>query len=385
MTIDEPTLMTVLGLASLTSSAIFLALALLARQIPGVALWSLGCFAVGFATVIDGPRLITDWRVASLMFNIPYSLGQACMLAGTLQFCGRRHASQTLAALCIVGIALAVGFTYGLPDTVLRIGSLSAYQVAINLWTAWILLRHPDRFSRTAFRVAAVIAVLQAISSFTQGALIVLSSQTFSYAAPELPIANIASWSGALINTLLGNSVLFLLIMLRLVAELRRAADYDVLTGLLNRRGLRQYIDAILERRTPDQFFAVLMIDVDKFKSVNDTFGHETGDRVLEAMGAVLRDAVVANARACRWGGEEFCVVVHSETRAAAVGLAERIRAGFQAASANVGGLDGICTASVGIGIADPAAPLVVASVFAAADEQLYRAKESGRDRVKIA
>ena len=230
-----------------------------------------------------------------------------------------------------------------------------------------------------------MIAVLQAISSFTQGALIVLSSQTFSYAAPELPIANIASWSGALINTLLGNSVLFLLIMLRLVAELRRAADYDVLMGLFNRRGLRHYVDGILERRAPDQFFAVLMIDVDKFKRVNDTFGHETGDRVLEAMGAALRGVTLANARASRWGGEEFCVVMHSATQADAIGLAERIRAGFQAASATVGGLDGPCTASVGIGIADPTVPLVVASVFAAADAQLYRAKELGRDRVEVA
>lgn len=77
--------------------------------------------------------------------------------------------------------------------------------------------------------------------------------------------------------------------------------------------------------------------------------------------------------------------MMHSATQAEAVGLAERIRAGFQAASANVGGLDGPFTASVGIGIADPTVPLVVASVFAAADAQLYRAKELGRDRVEVA
>jgi diguanylate cyclase (GGDEF)-like protein len=381
MTIDEPTLTTVLGLASLTSSAIFFTLAMFARQIPGVALWSLGCLAVGFATVLDGPRLVTDWRVASLFFNIPFSVGQAFMLAGTLQFCGRSRSREALVVLSVLGIVLTVVFTYALPDTAWRIGTLSAYQTFINIWTAWILLKYPDRFSRTVFRVAAIVAMLQACSAFTQGTLIVLSSKSLSYAAPELPIANIVSWAGALLSTLVGNAVLFLLIMLRLVAELRRAADRDVLTGLLNRRGLRPHIDAILERQPAARPFAVLLLDIDEFKSVNDTFGHEFGDRVLQTMGQVLLDIESPQAKACRWGGEEFCVVVDGATLASVISLAEAIRTKFERETSSMAELDKGCTASAGIGLADPDTPLEVAKVFAAADAQLYRAKRAGRNR----
>ncbi|UUZ53793.1 EAL domain-containing protein [Massilia sp. H-1] len=81
MTIDEPTLMTVLGLASLTAGAMFAALHQVARQMPGVRLWAIGCLAIGAATMVDGPRLIDDWRLASLLFNIPVSAGQVCILA----------------------------------------------------------------------------------------------------------------------------------------------------------------------------------------------------------------------------------------------------------------------------------------------------------------
>src|SRR4051812_44038260 len=105
MTIDEPTLTTLLGLAALTASAMFFALAVFAKQIPGVRYWSLGSLAVGFAMVIDGPRIVSDWRVASMLFNIPFSVGQALILAGTMQFCARPSMVKVLWALGLAGVA----------------------------------------------------------------------------------------------------------------------------------------------------------------------------------------------------------------------------------------------------------------------------------------
>jgi diguanylate cyclase (GGDEF)-like protein len=384
MTIDEPTLMTVLGLASLTSAGIFLTLALLARQISGVALWSIGCFAVGFATLVDGPRIVSDWRIASLLFNIPFSVGQAFMLAGTMKFCGQARSTEWLWVLAVTGVALAVTFTFVMPHTALRIGTLSVYQALINLATAWVLLSHPDKFSRTIFFVAAAVAVLQALSALTQGALIVFSDRTFSYASPEFPFANIVSWSGVLLNTLLGNAVLFLLIMLRLLAELRLAADRDILTGLLNRRGLRPRVDDLIEQHRTGTAFAVLLLDVDQFKQVNDTYGHDIGDKVLQKMGDVLLRLETPHARACRWGGEEFCVVVDGPMVASVFSLAERIRAHFQQETATIAELPKGCTVSAGIAVAEQDTPLQVAKVFAMADAQLYSAKRAGRNRTAL-
>jgi diguanylate cyclase (GGDEF)-like protein len=383
MTIDEPTLMTVLGLASLTAGAMFAVLHRVARQMPGVRLWAIGCIAIGAATMIDGPRLIDDWRLASLIFNIPVSVGQVFILAGTLQFCGRAHAARVLLVLSLMAVVFTVSFTLIHPDTAWRIGSLTAHQTLVNAWTAWILWTYQDKLARRAFQVAAASVTFQACAALTQGILIVLSGAEVTYAAPQLPLANLVSAAGAIMNTLIGNWALFLLIMLRLVSELRATAGRDALTGLLNRRGLRQYLDPLLARG-PDatQSLGVLLLDIDHFKAINDTHGHDLGDKVLVVMGKVLASLKASDAMACRWGGEEFCIVLDNPTTASALVVAERVRAHFQRNSAVLAGLGEGVRVSAGLAILHQDASFDMSSLIASADTQLYRAKQAGRDRV---
>jgi diguanylate cyclase (GGDEF)-like protein len=386
MTIDEPTLMTVLGLAALTASAMFFALAAFARQIPGVRYWAFGSLAVGFATLLDGPRLIDDWRLASLLFNVPFSVGQALILAGTMQFCGRPAATRVLWYLALVAVLITVGFTFIRPDATWRICSLSAFQAIINLWTAHILWRFPDRFSRRAFHIASVIALVQASAALAQGVLIAFSALSVSYASPEFPIANIISWAGAMINVLVGNWMMFLLVMLRLVGDLKMAAEHDPLTGLLNRRGLRLHIDSVLRRANGGgRTMGVLILDLDHFKSINDTHGHDTGDRVLVVMGQVLLNLGRPNATPCRWGGEEFCIIVEGPTPAALTDLAEGVRTQFKERSGSVSELSAASTVSIGIALAPLDAAFDMSRIIARADTALYRAKEQGRDQVVLA
>ena len=383
---DEPTLATVLGLAALTSGGLFCTLAVVARHIPGVRYWACGALTVALAMLIDGPRFIDDWRLASLAFNIPFGIGQACMLAGTMQFCARPHARQTFWLFSALVVVLTVVFTYLLPDDKLRIGTLSVQQVVINIWTAIVLWRHADAFSRPAFLIASFTALLQATASLTQGLLVSVSSVALSYASPELPLANIISWSGALLNTLIGNAMLFLLIMLRLVADLKTAAERDVLTGLLNRRGMRLHFDRLRGRaQSSRRTVGIMILDIDHFKLINDTYGHDMGDRVLQAMADVLLAMHVPNATPSRWGGEEFCIVVEGATRDALVALAESIRARFQAASATLEGLSAGQTVSIGIALNDIDAAFDISSLISAADAQLYRAKLGGRDCIALA
>ncbi len=386
MTIDEPTLTTVLGLVSLAASAMFFALGALARQIAGVRYWAVGCLAIGIATVLDGPRTITDWRWASLLFNIPFAIGQAYMLTGTLDFCRHSHGRLLLPASIAVAVALTVGFTFVYPDTEWRIGTLCAYQAAFNLASAWIMFRYPDTFSRPAFFVAGTVATLQGLTALAQGGLVAGSSLSFDYGAPQLPIANTISWAGALLSAVIGNSMLMLLIMLRLVSEVSNAADQDLLTGLLNRRGIRRKFDQLLARQD-DQRSAVgiLLLDIDEFKKVNDEHGHESGDQVIAAMGAVLRGLDAGKSTASRWGGEEFCLVAEAATPRSLIELAETIRQQFALATAALPGLPGGCTASAGIAINAAGMPLDVQKLIALADAQLYRAKRGGRNRVMVA
>lgn len=384
LNIDELTLMTVLGLASLTASAMFLALASFARRMPGVRLWAWGCMAVGLATIVDGPRLIQDWRAASLLFNIPFTVGQALFLAGAMQFCGVPGALRTLWTLSLAAVALTLAFTLLLPDTVLRIGALSLLQAAINARTAVLLWRHPEKLARRAYCVAGAAALFQAAAALAQGALVAVSSADVTYAAPQLPLANIISWAGALMNILVGNWTLFLLIMLRLVADLRTVAAHDALTGLLNRRGLRFHIDAVLRRADRAGALGVLLLDIDHFKAINDTHGHDTGDQVLAIMGEVLREMRQPGAMPCRWGGEEFCIVLEGPTPAGARALAERVRRHFRRRSGATA-LAGGASVSVGIAIMNVGEGFEMSRLIAAADAQLYRAKENGRDQVACA
>lgn len=171
------------------------------------------------------------------------------------------------------------------PDTDWRIGTLSAYQAIFSLASAWIMFRYPDTFSRRAFVVADTVATLQGLTALAQGGLVVGNSLSVDYGAPQLPIADTVSWADALLSAVIGNSMLMLLIMLRLVSEVSNAADQDVLTGLLNRRGIRRKFDQMLARQDDQRSgVGILLLDIDEFKKVNDTHGHETGDQVIAAM-----------------------------------------------------------------------------------------------------
>jgi diguanylate cyclase (GGDEF)-like protein len=384
MNIDEPTLMTVLGLASLTAGAMFVVLSVCARHIPGLRLWAFGCFAIGCATLLDGPRLIDDWRIASLLFNVPFGIGQAAILAGTMQFCARPGAWRALLALGAAACTLTVLFTFAVPDSAWRIGSLSVYQALVNACTAWLLWHYTDTLAKSAYRVASAVTALQGAAALAQGFLVGSCGSAVTYAAPQLPLANIIAWGGVMLNILIGNWALFLLIMLRLVADLKLVAERDLLTGLLNRRGLRLHIDAILRRKGPRRTLAVLLLDIDHFKSINDRHGHELGDRVLALMGQVLLSLKMPNATTCRWGGEEFCIVLEGTTPTSAFGIAELVRARFKRDSARLSGLDGAVTVSIGIALTALDDDFVMSALVASADVQLYRAKQAGRDRIAI-
>ncbi|MGB3433318.1 diguanylate cyclase [Achromobacter sp.] len=150
----------------------------------------------------------------------------------------------------------------------------------------------------------------------------------------------------------------------------------DPMTGLINRRGLALQIAALQRTQQP---FAVLALDLDHFKRVNDTFGHAAGDQVLIALAGILRTCVRAEDAPCRVGGEEFLILMPDASRDTAGKVAERIRAAT--ASQLMPQAVGHVTVSIGIALWPSDGP-DIEKVMARADQALYRAKNSGRDRV---
>lgn len=381
MNIDEPTMMMVLGVASITASLMFFTLHASARHIGGVRLWAFGSLSVGFAVLLDGPRLIETWQWASLLFNIPLSIGQALFLAGTAQFVRRPYRTRVLIVLAAVLVMFTVVFTLIWPNTVMRIFTLSSFQSGINALTAWLLWKHREAHSNRSYMVASFVTLTQAGAALAQAILVLTTSVAITYAAPQLPFANLVTWLGTMSNILLGNWILFLLIMLRLVSELKAVAGSDALTGLLNRRGLRAHIDALIMPERCVESLAVLLLDIDHFKKVNDELGHDTGDKVLAMMGDVMRGLSSSHVLPCRWGGEEFCFVVDGFTDKALNNLAKQAMQEFSRVTSGHPGLPMGVTVSIGIATVEVDENFEFSKLVTLADGQLYRAKSLGRNR----
>ena len=161
-------------------------------------------------------------------------------------------------------------------------------------------------------------------------------------------------------------------------AQLERLSLTDPLTGLYNRRQLMATLESEVRRSArSSQKFAVMMMDVDHFKTYNDAFGHQAGDEALVKVAAVLRSVVREVDCAARYGGEEFLVLLPDTGIAAAVEVADRIRA--RLALENFTG--GAITLSVGVA-EFPAHAAGLDSLIASADAALYHAKREGRDRI---
>ncbi|CAK0751792.1 GGDEF domain-containing protein [Gammaproteobacteria bacterium] len=163
--------------------------------------------------------------------------------------------------------------------------------------------------------------------------------------------------------------------------ELEIAAKTDRLTQLYN----RHYLDSILDReitrfQRSTKPFSVFIADCDKFKSVNDTYGHQVGDLVLIDLARLMRTAVRATDTIGRWGGEEFLAILPETGIDGAVLVAEKLR---QAIELHDFPTVGLKTAS--FGVAEVRSDERIKEVIARADEALYRAKENGRNRVEVA
>jgi diguanylate cyclase len=174
--------------------------------------------------------------------------------------------------------------------------------------------------------------------------------------------------------------------------ELERTREDAVrcpLTKVLNRKGFDQRMQAMLDPQgTPAAANSLVMIDIDHFKLVNDTHGHLLGDRVLAALGQVLRMSVesLSTASVARYGGEEFAILLPGRSAAEAAAVAEEVRANVKKMKIRQRATDKVLgTVSVSAGVAAVQPGDDDSALIARADAALYRSKQGGRDRVTVA
>lgn len=166
--------------------------------------------------------------------------------------------------------------------------------------------------------------------------------------------------------------------------RLAELSETDPLTGLLNARGLFNRLDAELVRlRRYRHPLALLLVDLDGLKDINDRFGHRAGDEAIGTLAGVIRSELRKVDVGARWGGDEFAILAPNTSSTAAVALAERIRTSIAQQ-----GREWRLSGSLGVATVDPQAGREVvdsATLMRAADVALYEAKRTGRNRVVVA
>lgn len=348
----------------------------------------------GFDLGIDTP-----WRpdpAASMQGTVPGRMSElsalSLMLLGSLGLavCRLRWIAAAQ-GLALVAIAVAL---YALSTFGYRIGAgMGPFApVAIHTALLFLLLALGWLAARPEVGMMRVLSADSFGGALARRALLpsLLIPSVLSYGAqtlqlrgvlsPEATVTLLAVSSGGLVAWIIW-SVSALLDRVerqqRETRDLRQDANTDALTQLGNRREFQQVIEGLLRRRRDeDAVFSLLMLDLDRFKTYNDAFGHVAGDQALRITAALLKAALRPGDVAVRYGGEEFAVLLPGIDGRRAVLVAERIRRDFHTADWP----HRLITVSIGVAQGRPGES--PEALVARADQALYAAKQAGRDRV---
>ncbi len=310
-------------------------------------------------------------------------LGLAMLWQGARVFERRKPAWLILALIpaAWLGLCLIPPFYQTMAARVMGVSVFNFTLCALAAWELW-----RGRLEKLPSRLPAIL-VFSSFSGFMLLRLVGANVLPFPMgAAPHDP-----TWMGIFNLTLFAHAFFFGLLCLaltkeRLEQEQRNMTLVDPLTGLMNRRAFMAQVERHASRRGLGQeHTAVLVLDLDRFKSINDEHGHDIGDRVLASFADVAAAAVRPTDMLYRLGGEEFCVVLPHTGVHTALRVAEGIRKAFAAhAYVDTAGTAIAGTVSIGIATADQAG-FDLEVLLAAADAALYEAKSRGRNRTVVA
>jgi diguanylate cyclase (GGDEF)-like protein/PAS domain S-box-containing protein len=280
-------------------------------------------------------------------------------------------------------------------ETVATWGGTSITEKAFSLDDCWALRRgkiHSVSNAASPLRCAHVrgslasgyLCVPLAAQGETLGVLCLenpVQSPSLSLGSPENQMDTLARQANAV-----AERISLVLANLRVRDVLRNQSIRDPLTGLFNRRFMEESLEREVRRAARNkESVALLMLDFDHFKLFNDTFGHQAGDVLLRGFGDFLSQETRGQDVACRYGGEEFLIVLSGATIGAASKRAELLQEGLKHLTMrHAGQVLGRITVSIGVA-AFPDHGATVEELVRAADKALYRAKEEGRDRVVVA
>ena len=287
-----------------------------------------------------------------------------------------------LTAISLVTGALFFWFLLVDPSVTARIYILNATYALFAVLTGWHLLKAgPANPADWLGLVLMAFLFLLAVSRPLATLMSVLDVNAGGVFQQSAYWATIQALTPLLALTVA--VVFFAALVLELVGELRSEADRDYLTGLLNRRGFDRHVAGVLETSEPKLWQPALMIvDIDNFKKINDSFGHAVGDEVIAAVARILLAHGAATCVA-RTGGEEFALFYSDNRRSDLLAQAQEIR--YELTRVTAQGLPRGYLITVSMGIHTRHQSETLSEMMAQADQALYAAKIGGKDRAAIA
>lgn len=358
------------------------------KTYPGFAIWCYGltALAVGF-TLLTLRGTVPAWA-SVVMGNYLLALGLCLPYDGIIRFESRpaRYpfdpANHGVAVFCIAGLSY---YLYADNQFGMRVIWISGFQLFMSARIWWLTSQVAKGRNRSTYGVLTMIFMVD--GALAAGRIVHTMAQTTS--AQSLH-SDIGFRIVALVNIVLALALGCCLLMLthnRITEELDKARSEaelasrtDRLTGLWNRHHFEAEAWREMQRAMRyGQAASLLLIDADRFKSINDHHGHLVGDEVLKELAKQAGDCLRASDLLCRWGGEELVVLV-PEGISDAFAIAEKLRQTIENGSFST-----IGKISISIGVAELQATDDLSSWIQRADEALYRAKENGRNRVEAA
>ena len=340
--------------------------------------WSLAMHAASWVAMIlsnFSPESLTD-RLLSTFAVGGFAASNWLLFQALCHWLGPRPFARPLQ---IIALLTPVGYLLLFSSYPLRVGWANFLLAAQLLILARACLRPQGDLEGNWRLVVALGMLCMAVLTFGRGFLGAFTDLYPSFLAPH-------PWNMA---AMLMTNLLPLMVNYAILggwheeaeAALQRQAVTDELTGLLNRRGWLQLGRVLIANANRiEQPMAVLMIDIDWFKRINDTHGHDAGDRALQAIGSLLLKNRRVNDVAARIGGEEFCLLLTGSSRHAAQQIDQQLRAGLPELSRQLGfNLD----FSSGLALHEPGHSLE--QTMSRADHALYQAKNSGRGHLELA
>lgn len=385
MALDISTMSVMVSASLILQSITLIFFFFLSNKYPGVGIYAIGTLlsAIGFLIFPIRPFVSNQLIALSLRFsgNLLITYAQILYTIGIIKFLNKKLNSFFFIALASTFLVIQVYFVYIKNDFVVRNMGVIFTSITAYFWAIYYLIKFRERYLYTSSIFICISFIFNIIFLLFRAIMIPLTN---TKALLDSNVVNLVTIGSIFLFDYLRNAGFIMMICQRLYHEIHQLATLDFLTNTFNRRAMQQCLEQEIAKFNQSKtLFSLIMLDVDRFKLINDTYGHDRGDLVLQHLTTILKQNLRSQDILSRWGGEEFLILLPNTDIQESFLMANKLRTTVEKNPANNRLI--YYTISLGVGTFNQEYTGKLDSLLVAIDQALYQAKENGRNQVVIA